>query len=468
MRMCGRRWLHRRAQPEMAVCLWDRPVDPWGIPLFLKNVLPRLGFFLRIHGQDGFELVAYAVPCGRPLVPPLTMEMAIPSTRPRPCPVCGITGARESLFRPQFQEGVLGDSYEVVICERCGAGFADGIPSQGDLDTHYSKRSKYAYEGDGGSESPYDFRRFEVIADQIAPLVASPDVRILDIGCATGGLLSVFKRRGYRNLLGADPSPECASSAARLHGVRVEVATVDQIAEWKATFDLITMVGVLEHLREPSSAAQAAVALLAGDGIFLAAVPDVEGLADCRNAPFQQFSMEHVNFFSSQSLDRLMNASGLAPAATWRTTVEWREGITEPIVSAAYRRAPAGTPKRDTLTGPELGRYVDVCRKNEAATVEMIGALVKSREPILVWGAGAFTRRLLATTPLADAHITGFVDSNPHLQGKRLAGREVLPPAQIVGRDEAILIGSLAFEKEIAGAIRDRYQLKNRVLTFKL
>jgi SAM-dependent methyltransferase len=394
--------------------------------------------------------------------------MATPATNSRPCPVCASTGARESVFRPQFQEGLLGDTYEVVVCAACGAGFADGIPSQGELDSHYRERSKYGYEGDGGSESEYDFRRFEAIADQLAPLVASPGARILDIGCATGGLLSVFKRRGYGNLLGADPSPGCASAAARLHCVRVEVATVAQVAAWRESFDLILMVGVLEHLGDPSSAARAAAALLGKGGLFFASVPDVQGLADCRNAPFQQFSMEHVNFFSSQSLDRLMGASGLAPCETWRTTVEWREGITEPVVSGAYRLSPPGIPRRDTLTGPELRRYVGVCQGNEAAIIETIGALVKSGEPILVWGAGAFTRRLLATTPLADARIAGFVDSNPHLQGRRLAGREVLSPAQVAGRDETILIGSVAFGKEIEGAIRGRYQLRNRVITFRL
>jgi FkbM family methyltransferase len=59
----------RRAQPVAAVCLYHRPCDLWEIPLFLRNVLPAHALFLRIHEQDGFELVAYAVPRDRCLVP---------------------------------------------------------------------------------------------------------------------------------------------------------------------------------------------------------------------------------------------------------------------------------------------------------------------------------------------------------------------------------------------------------------
>jgi SAM-dependent methyltransferase len=370
------------------------------------------------------------------------------------------------VHRQHFREGLLGDAYDVVICKKCGAGFADGIPERAELDRYYAEQSKYEYESNGGLESIHDFKRFELIYEQIAPLLASTDARILDIGCATGGLLSVFKRRGFKNILGVDPSPSCASAADRLHGAKVVVATIAQIAKWWKRFDLILMVGVLEHLREVSSAIHSAGNLLRAGGLLFISVPDVQGLADCRNAPFQQFSMEHVNFFSRLSLNRLMAASGFAPRNTWRSIVEWREGITEPIVSGAFRRAQTRNVEFDSLTEPALNRYIAESRKGEARILARVEELVKSREPILVWGAGAFTRHLLATTPLADASIICFVDSNPHLHGKQLAGRGIFSPEQIIDKTEPVLIGSVAFEKEIASTIRERLRLPNRLFTF--
>jgi FlaA1/EpsC-like NDP-sugar epimerase len=95
----------------------------------------------------------------------------------------------------------------------------------------------------------------------------------------------------------------------------------------------------------------------------------------------------------------------------------------------------------------------------------VIDSLRRSQEPILVWGAGTLARRLLATTSFAEANITGFVDSNPHLQGQVLSHRPILGPGQIVGRKESILICSVSFAKEIAGEIRNQHGFQNRVIS---
>lgn len=89
---------------------------------------------------------------------------------------------------------------------------------------------------------------------------------------------------------------------------------------------------------------------------------------------------------------------------------------------------------------------------------------VTTREPLLIWGAGALTRRLLATTSLDEAVIAGFVDSNPIFHGKQLAGRPILEPSEIAGHLQSILICSVAFEAEILATLHDKLRLPNRVL----
>jgi len=369
------------------------------------------------------------------------------------------------LHRQRFHEGILGDGYDVVVCRHCGAGFADGIPTQGELDRYYAEQSKYSYESAGGAESEYDVRRFEMIVDQVVPYLASSAARILEIGCATGGLLSVFKRRGFANLVGADPSPACAEAARRVHGVEVRVATMAQLSDWQERFDLVLMIGVLEHLREVRPAVRTVAERTKPGGLLYAAVPNAEGLADCRNAPFQQFSMEHVNFFSAQSLNRTMAACSLVPRQTWCWTVEWRENVTEPIVSGLYEPSSAIDLPMDVTTETALERYIASSRAGDEKIQDIIAALVSAAAPLLIWGAGALTRRLLATTMLAKANIVGFVDSSPHQQGRKLVGKPILAPAQIVGRNEKILICSVAFESEIVRMIRDRLSLPNELIT---
>lgn len=444
----------------------------------------------------------------------------------RPCPVCN-GHERRVLHRQRFVDGgPLGSGYDVVVCRTCGAAYADGIPEQAALDAYYTERSKYTYDQRGGAESPFDMARFETIADQVVPYLASPDARILDVGCATGGLLAVLRRRGFRNLLGMDPSPACAAAARRLHGIDVRTATLGQLAGWTERFDMVLLVGVLEHLRDVGPAVETVARRLAPGGLLYCAQPDVTAFADCVNAPYQQFSIEHVNFFSVTSLGRLMARCGLTSRKAWRWLVEWREGVTDSVVSGIYAPAaemPRGKdqvtrpritdhgprttgpearrrrsevrawktgdtgPKSeagsqdgedrptdsrsdglslafDAATEPALERYLARCREDEAAMVSTIGGLVRSQEPILIWGAGTLTRRLLATTGLSRANIVAFVDSSTALQGTQLAGRPILPPADLAGRREAIVIASRACSREIQESIRGRLGLENRIV----
>jgi len=58
----GARCLLARSQPIVAVCIYHRPEDLWELPRFLREALPAHRLFLRAHENDGYELVAYAVP----------------------------------------------------------------------------------------------------------------------------------------------------------------------------------------------------------------------------------------------------------------------------------------------------------------------------------------------------------------------------------------------------------------------
>lgn len=384
----------------------------------------------------------------------------------RLCPICGGFG-RRVVHKQRFLDGPLVDAYDVTVCGQCGAGFADKIPLQADMDRYYADESKYTYDQTDGSESHWDLRRFEETADQIIPHLKAHDTRILDIGCATGGLLSVFKKRGFVNLTGVDPSPRCATLARRLNDLKVRVATFAQLCNWRKHFDLILMVGVLEHLHEVRAAVGIALRLLSRGGLIYCAVPDVERLAVCPNAPYQQFSIEHVNFFSGSSLQRLMTECGMTEIRAWHWTAEWREGVNEPIVSGLYKVGNNPTQKAfDIITGPALERYLASSAAGDKSILALVESLVINQESILVWGAGTLTRRLLANTRFSEANIVAFVDSNARYQGRTLAGRPILSPKQITDRSEPILVSSVAFAKEITLAIREQYRLKNRIIIF--
>jgi SAM-dependent methyltransferase len=388
----------------------------------------------------------------------------------RPCPICG-SGERRVHFHQDFatvDQATPVTGYDVATCARCGAAYADGIPGQAVFDQYYRDMSKYEDAQREGAESEYDARRLELIAGLVAPHVPSPAARILDVGCASGRLLANLRERGFANVSGLDPSPACAAAAARLYAIDVRNMTLEEIAATGDRFDLVIMVGVLEHLRDLGRAFEHLRAVLPAGGLLYVEVPDVTAFADWPNAPYQDFSTEHINFFSPVSLDNLMLAHGFSRVFLEQNHREQSYRTVMSNVSAVYRRD--GAPERRELRFDEesargLGRYLAKSAEDDARLRGKIDALVDARRPILVWGVGTHTSRLMATSRLAEAEIKAFIESNARYHGRTLHGRPILPPDALKDHPEPVLISSRVFQKEIADQIRNDLGCRNELIT---
>ena len=138
--------------------------------------------------------------------------------------------------------------------------------------------------------------------------------------------------------------------------------------------------------------------------------------------------------------------------------------MTDSVVSGIFGQS-TGTifHGRDAITQVALQRYVERSAAQEAGVLLVIENLVRSQEPILIWGAGSFARHLLASTSLGQANITAFVDSSLSQQASMLLGRSVLAPTALADRPEMILICSLVFGAEIRRCITAELRLPNPV-----
>jgi len=327
--------------------------------------------------------------------------------------------------------------------------------------------SKYEYAQRGGEESEYDARRLSLIAGIVAPHVPAPGARILDVGCASGRLLANLREHGFPNVTGLDPSPSCAAAAARLYGIDVRNMTLGDMAGTGDRYDVVIMVGVLEHLRELGQAFDHLRTLLPAGGLLYVEVPDVTAFADWANAPYQDFSTEHINFFSPASLDNLMRRNGFRRVFLEQNHREQSFRTVMSNISAVYRREAiadqALTMDRETAAG--LERYLARSAADDRRLRQAIDRVVDSRRPILVWGVGTHTTRLMATSRLADADIVAFIESNSRYHGKTLHGRPIVPPQALKDHAEPVLISSRVFQKEIADQIRNDLGCANELIT---
>jgi 2-polyprenyl-3-methyl-5-hydroxy-6-metoxy-1,4-benzoquinol methylase len=389
------------------------------------------------------------------------------SIRTRPCPVCGNLESKK-LFEQRFEQlsavSFL-SGYDVVVCRRCGAGFADGIPPQDVFDSYYRDLSKYEYEYRGGKESVADEGRFREIASTLIQAIPSRNARILELGCATGGLLANLRDAGFRQVQGLDPSPGCARAAWELYKIPVFANSLFQVPAEPGSYDFIILVGVLEHIEDIRLALSKLRDLLSHEGRVYAEVPDGSRLAGRPDAPFQEFSTEHINFFSTTSLSNVFELNGFRTVDIGRAVRQQNENTTCPAAYGVYQRADnyEGSLKHDHETEQGLLRYIEESASVDSTIREIIRSRAKGRK-ILVWGTGSHTQRLIAAGAFDDVMIKAFVDSNPKYQGQELHGLPVLQPREIAARTEPILISSRGYQREIHDQIRSHLKLSNEVI----
>lgn len=398
-----------------------------------------------------------------------TMEStAQPSTRfePRPCPVCG--GKRSNaLYRQSFQR--LSDiqpleGYTVVACVDCGLAYADGIPEQSAFDDYYRELSKYDYSDRGGQEPPGTVEKFEAIAGVMERFIPSRDSRILEIGSASGKMLRILKDRGFAHVLGCDPSPGCARAAQELYGIPSLTGTVFTVAEPAEPYDFLILIGVMEHIRDLDRAIQKFHRLVGPGGRVYLEVPDASRYRAELDAPFQEFSTEHINFFSARSLTNLMQTRGFRAVATGEAVRPLYE-ITCPTAYGVYEKSSQPLPlERDTETERGLRAYIRDCQAEDDRIRGRIERAVPGGSQMIVWGVGTHTLRLLGTGGLKIEQVALFVDSNAKYQNQSLHGVPVVSPAQLTDRERPILISSRGFQNEIREQIQQAMRLPNQLI----
>jgi len=380
---------------------------------------------------------------------------------PRACPSCG-SEEQDLIYRQRFERftsGSIGDGYDVVACGTCGACFASRLPDQARFDEYYGAASKYDLGATDGQLRGHDAARFGSLAEWVTGEVADRSRPVLDVGTATGGFLTALREQGFSSLRGVDPSPQAVRLAREEHGLDVKVGGIGEARTWGSRFHLICFCAVLEHLLDPRATIQAAAELLDEDGMILIEVPDATRFRDCISAPYQEFSVEHVNYFTDGSLRYLMAGADLAPLAQRRFTWAQSADAEAPILDAMFVRpaGEVGAATADTQGPRALVEYVRRSAEKEAAVARRIQALADARRPLYVWGVGTHTLHLLRCSALAECNIAAFIDGNPHYSGTTLAGRPVLAPRELPAVDRPILISSAVSQSEIATAARDLY-----------
>lgn len=390
------------------------------------------------------------------------------SKHKRNCEICGFK-TNILIYKQKF---ILGNNnefrYDVVTCKKCGFTFATNLPQPSKLEKFYKVNTKYVYQHNQGTIPEFakklHFESFKIIDNYLKKSFKfeKASLKILDIGCGNGYLLNVFKRNGYTNLLGIEPARESSLVAKKLYGIRVLPKTLTDYLPTEK-FDLIIFSSVLEHLSELDKNISKAISILKDTGNVFISVPDGDNFGKILREPFLEFSLEHINYFTRNSLDNLLTSHGLKNIKFKSLPIKlyggyalnslWKKNFKEKLT--AFKMS----------DNRNIKNYIKISVNKLKRINNKIKKLVKSREKIIIWGVGSLTSRLLATTDLKRTKIQLFIDSNVNMQGNKINNIQIAPPSVLKNQKTTIFISTYIYAKEIKEILRSKYNFKGKIIS---
>ncbi len=219
----------------------------------------------------------------------------------RVCPVC--RGAQWN--RIYHRQG-----WEFVRCLTCKLVGIEPIPTDEQLEAHYASRFE-----SGNYEPAIAAERLPTLKGIFDRVQGVGPGLIFDIGCFDGGLLDIAVEAGWETW-GLEYQGPAAEIARRKHSDRIMIGALEDCEAPRGDFDLVTAVGVIEHLRRPDMLATFAAKCLRKGGILVVQTPNIGSLpARLLGRYWPPIAPpEHIWYFNQSNLSRLLFDAGFRGA----------------------------------------------------------------------------------------------------------------------------------------------------------
>ena len=326
----------------------------------------------------------------------------------------------------------------IGICRNCGM-----TVKLLDRQWHDSVKTIYdtytAYHQSGGAEKlsfdqsrgPVEPRSSALMRKlfSVAEVPAGADA--LDIGTGNGVMLRVLSQlRPDLKLWAQDLTTAQRTILEAIPGF--QDLHVGEIGDLKRSFDLVTMVQVLEHVPDPRAFLIMLRPILTDRGVLVINIPDAEA------NPFDLLIVDHCSHFT------LAHLKALAVSAGYEVAYGASDLLPRELVLIAR---PAGTPRDAAWPASKI----DVSGYTRwLAGVEQTARALSSVGPMALFGASN------AGTWLSGA-LTGwngvFVDEDKNRVGNELLGHRIVSPEQVPAGTTVFVPLAEELARKIAGRL---------------
>jgi SAM-dependent methyltransferase len=239
------------------------------------------------------------------------------------CPLCG--------HRPLAR--MFPDAHDWLMrCPQCRLGFANPQPTDAELAEIYNAEyySQFGYQA-GAAEAALarikqaTYAKFLRQAEKLLGWKSKQDGqprRLLDVGCGLGYSLLAGERRGRGwESWGLEPHSMAGKGLPAHLAARIVRGTLETYRP-ENLFDVVSLIDVIEHVRDPIATIRQAADLLAPGGILMLATNNVLSRSARRMGPrWVHFHRAHLWYFSPTTLAAALAKAGLtvhAARTAWR------------------------------------------------------------------------------------------------------------------------------------------------------
>jgi len=327
----------------------------------------------------------------------------------------------------------------LALCEKCG--LVQTIASHQWREECERIYQGYAiYHQSGGVEQPVfdsasgaNQARSDVIITALMKRFTLPTTgRWLDIGCGNGAMLRACNRALPSWMLyGSEVGDKYKQAVERIP--RVERLFSSPVSEIPGSYDVISLIHVIEHIPHPCAFLQGLSTKLTRNGLLLIEVPD------CQQNSFMLMVADHCSHFSTGMMGQVLAAAGYD---VQHATTEW---VPKEITAVAHR-----SPFVRNVS-------IDLALMQESEKV--FGGWTRLRQILhyveqLPKGSafGIFGTSIAATWLDAQTGDVArfFVDEDLHRIGKRHLGRPIYGPNELPSGSHVFLALPFLVAKQVA------------------
>ena len=232
------------------------------------------------------------------------------------CPVCTSHNINHIITAEDFL--ITREQFQIYSCDKCGLRFTNPRPNDDQLAGYYDSSEYISHSNESASlvdglykiARTFTLRRKRKLIEKL-----SLNKRLLDVGCGTGHFIDYCQQHGWQ-VNGVEPNDIARTQAEDKTKIIIQ-HDLSEIVD--ASFEVITLWHVLEHLSDLEQTMNQLKSLLAPGGVLIIAVPNFDAYeATVFDEYWAAYDVpRHLYHFNRKALAQLSKKHGLKIVRTY-------------------------------------------------------------------------------------------------------------------------------------------------------